>query len=311
MPMKFRLTILASLFGLLAACSQPANSAPTPYPPDYLPTMVVLTGQALLATANATTPTPAPTETKFPTSTPEPVADIPTPTPTFAAGFTEFAQIRFLSPGPMSNLTSPFNVQAIVAAGESDRIQVDLLGEDGRVLQREIKKLTRNPLGVFQRFEISYEIRAVSEKGYIRISTKDDFGKIQALNTMPVLLYSIGDAQTNPPGNMIYERVMVEGLEEKSNFYAGEVHIKGRLWPFNDQPIIVELLTQEGRPLSSRILDFEGIDTQSFETSLPYKVNEITPARLTFRQDNPLLLVDDPELGKLVYVYTVEVILNP
>jgi len=311
MPMKYRLIILASLLGLLAACSQSIDSAPTPYPPDYLPTMVVLTGQAILATANATTPTPISTETQIPTSTPEPVADAPSPTPTFAAGFTEFAQIRFLAPGPMSSLISPFNVQAIVAAGESERVQVDLLGEDGRVLQREIKKLTRNPLGIFQRFEISYEIRAVSEKGYIRISTRDDFGKIQALNTMPVLLYSIGDAQVNPPGNMIYERVMVEGLKEKANFYAGEVSLKGRIWPFNDQPVVVELLTQEGKPLSSRILGFDGIDTQSFETTLPYKVSEPTPARLTFRQDNPLLLVEDPDLGKLVYVYTVEVVLNP
>ncbi|NOH03315.1 MAG: hypothetical protein HND47_15820 [Chloroflexi bacterium] len=211
----------------------------------------------------------------------------------------------------MSSLTSPFVLQAILIAGESERIQVDLLGEDGRVLQREIEKLTRNPAGTFQRFEISFEIRAVSEKGYIRISTKDDFGKIQALNTMPVLLYSVGSAQVNPPGNMIYERVMVEGLKEKAKYYAGVVTLKGRIWPFNDQPVIVELLTQEGRPLSSRILTFNGIDTQSFETTLPYKVSEPTPARLTFRQDNPLLGVEDPELGKLIYVYTVEVILNP
>ena len=309
--MKYKILFLASFLGLLAGCSQAIESAPTPLPPDYLPTVVAMTGQAAFATADALTPTVMPTETQAPVPTMEATLEFPSPTPTFAAGFTEFAQIRFVSPGPMSSLVSPFVLQTILVAGEGERIQVDLLGEDGRVLQREIRKLTRNPAGTFQRFEISFEIRAVSEKGYIRISTKDDFGKIQALNTMPVLLYSVGNQQVTPPGNMIYDRVMVEGLKEKSEYYAGVVELKGRIWPFNDQPVIAELLSQDGTPLSSRILTFNGIDTQSFETTLPYKVTEPTPARLTFRQENPLYNVVDPELGKLIYVYTVEVILNP
>ncbi len=309
--MKRNLFLLASLLGLLAGCSQSTTSAPTPQPPDYLPTMVALTGQAAFATADAQVPTIPPTETLLPTSTLEVKFDVPSPTPTFVPGFTEFAQIRFVSPGPLSSLTSPFVLQTILAAGESDRIQVDLLGEDGRVLQRILKKLDRNPKGTFQRFELSFEIRAVTEAGYIRISTKDEFGRIHALNTLPVLLYSIGSAQVNPPGNVIYERVMVEGLKENANYYAGEVGLKGRIWTFNEQPVFVELITQDGRPLISRVLALNGTDTQPFETTLPYKVSEPTPARLTFRQDNPLLSVSDPALGRLIYLYSVDVILNP
>lgn len=305
--MKFRLILSASFLGLVVACSPQAAPTPTPLPPDYLPTVVALTGQAAFATAAALSPTAAPTETPLPVlETP-----IPTATPTLAAGFTDYAQIRFLSPGPMSSLSSPFVVQAIVAAGESERIQVDLLGEDGRLLQRLSQKLTRNPLGIFQRFEIAYEIRAVSEAGYIRISTKDDFGRLQALNTMPVLLYSVGGGQVNPTGNTIYERIAMDGFKEKLNFYAGEVNLQGRIWPFNDQPFVVELITTDGKPISTRILNMNGIDTQPFETTLPYSISEITPARLTFRQENPLLAISDPDLGKLIYVYTVEVILNP
>jgi hypothetical protein len=296
---------------LVAGCSQSTSTAPTPLPPEYLPTAIVLTAEAIVATSNALTQSAPPTATIQPTVTPEAVFDIPSPTPTFAPGFSEFAEIRFVSPGPMSSLTSPFTLQAILAAGESDVIQADLLGEDGRVLQREIKKLARNPKGVFQRFEFSFEIRAVSEAGYIRISTKDDFGRIQALNTLPVLLYSIGDPQVNPPGNVIYERVMVEGLKEQANFYAGEVSLEGRIWPVNAQPVFIELITREGKPISSRILNFNGIDTQPFETTLPYKVSEPTPARLTVRQEDPNRIVSDSELGRLVYLYSIEIILNP
>jgi len=308
--MKYRI-LLASLCGLLVGCTQAIDSAPTPLPPDYLPTVVALTGQAAFATAESLTQAAVPTATPEPTFTPAPTVVLPSPTPTFAAGFTEFAQIHFVSPGPLSSLTSPFVLQTILVAGESEVVQVDLLGEDGRVLYRELKKLIRNPAGTFQRFEISFEIRAVSEAGYIRISTKDDFGRIQALNTMPVLLYSVGTTQVNPPGNTIYERVTVEGLKEKAEYTGGEVYLSGRLWPFNDQPVFVDITMQDGRPLSSRMLAFNGTETQSFETTLPYKVTEPTVARLSFRQDNPLLGVNDPELGKLIYVYTVEIVLNP
>ena len=308
--MRIRLLALASLLGLLSACSFQSTPAPTPLPPDYLPTVVALTGQAAFATAAAMTPsaTAAPTETL---QAPVASVEVPTATPTLAAGFTEYAQIRFISPGPMSSLTSPFILQANIAAGESDKIQVDLLGEDGRVLSREIKKLVRNPLGIFQRFEISFEIRAVSEAGYIRISTEDDFGRMQAVNTLPVLLYSVGTPQINPPGNFIYERIAMDGFKEKSNFYAGQAALQGRIWPFSDQPFVVEMISTQGKTLSSRILGINGIDTQPFETVLPYKVTEPTPVRLTFRQENPLIGISDPVLGKLAYLYTIEVILNP
>lgn len=307
--MNNKILLLASLLTFLLGCAQSTESQPTPLPPDYLPTAVALTGQAMLATATALTPPTTPTETASPTAIVEEI--LPSPTPTFAAGFTQFAQIQFISPGPLSSLVSPFSVQAYVAAGESDRLQVDLLGENGRLLQRILKKLERNPKGVFQRFEISFEIRAVSETGYIRIGSKDDFDRIQTLNTMPVLLYSTGATIANPPGNMIYERVSVDGLKEKANFYAGQVNLHGRIWPFNETPFVIELIGQDGRPISSRIINMNGIDTQPFETTLPYTVSEPTPARLTFRQENPLWSVSDPEYGKYIYVYTVEVILNP
>ena len=307
--MKLRLILLASFLGLVSACAPQSSPTPTPFPPEYLPTVVVLTAQAAFATSAALTPTTVPvTETLPP---PVPSLEIPSPTPTLAAGFSDYSQIRITSPGPMSSLTSPFIMNAIIAAGESDKIQVDLLGEDGRVLQRFIQKLERNPLGIFQRFEFDFEIRAVSEAGYIRISTKDDFGRMQALNTMPVLLYSVGTTQVNPPGNLIYERVAMDGFKEKTEFFSGQVPLKGRIWPYNDEPVFVDLVTPDGKIVSTRVLAMSGSEAQPFETVLPYNITEPTPARLTFRQDNPLLSLSDPELGKLVYVYTVEVILNP
>lgn len=306
--MKYKILIIASLLGLLAACSQSTESASTSLPPPSLPTVVALTGQAIFATANALTPNVLPTETFLPTKA---STAPPTVTPTFEAGFTEFSQIHIISPGPMSSLVSPFNLQVMLVSGESELVQVDLLGEDGRVLQRDLERVTRTYNGNFRNFRLSFEIRAVSEAGYIRISTKDDLGRIQALNTMPVLLYSIGSAQVNPVGNMIYERIMLEGIKDGEDIFGGVLNLKGHFWPFNDQPVIVELLLPDGRPVSSRILKFSGIEPEDFETTLPYKVTEPTLARLTIRQDNPLISVSDPDLKKYIYVYTTEVLLNP
>ena len=309
--MKHKILILASFLGLLSACSQSTDSSSATLPANSLPTAVVLTGQAIFATSDSLTAMALPTETPFPIETLIPSTALPSATPTFEPGFTEFAQIRFLAPGPMSSLISPFNLQVMLISGDSELVQVDLLGEDGRVLQRNLERVTQASSGNYRNFRLSFEIRAVSEAGYIRISTKDDHGRIQALNTMPVLLYSIGSAQTNPVGNMIYERVTLEGIKDGEDIFGGVLNLKGRYWPFNDQPVFVELLLPDGKPISSRIVKFNGIEPESFETTLPYKVTEPTLARLTIRQDNPLLSASDPDLQRYIYVFTTEVLLNP
>jgi hypothetical protein len=307
--MKYKILVVATILTLLSACSQSAASTPTPLPPNYISTVVGLTGQAAFATASALAPLP--TETPLPTDPPIPTTPLPTATATFEPGFTEFAQIRFISPGPMSSLISPIKLQVLLVSGESQIARVDLLGENGRVLQRILEPVRRNPSGgVYRNFDLSFEIRAVSERGYIRISSKDDHDRIQALNTMPVLLYSIGSNQVTPLGNMIYERIMYEGLKDGDEVFGGVVNLKGRFWPVNTQPMFLELLLPSGQPISSRTIYPNGIDTQSFETTLPYKVTEPTLVRLAIHQDN-LDLPSDPDLKKYIYVHTIELMLYP
>jgi hypothetical protein len=307
--MKYKILIVVFLLALLPACSQSAVAVSTPLPPDYILTVVALTGESAFATASALAPPP--TETATPTETPLPTTPLPSPTPTFEPGFTEFAEIRFISPGPMSSIVSPVNLQVLLVSGESQLVRVDLLGEDGRVLQRTLERVTRDPNGgVYRNFELDFEIRAVSEKGYIRISSKDDRKRIQSLNTMPVLLYSVGENQITPIGNMMYERVMYEGLEEGDEVFGGVLNLKGRFWPVNTQPVFLDMTTAEGKVVSSRMLDFEGIDTEAFETTLPYKITEPTLVRLSIHQDS-LDLPSDSELKQYIYVHTMELMLYP
>ncbi len=304
-----KIILFAALLGLLSACVQQLENAPTAQPPNYLSTVVVMTGQAAYATADAMTPTAtaAPAETQ----TPAPTLSLPSSTPTYEAGFTKFADLRFVSPGAMSSLVSPIDLKLLLTSGKSDLVKVDLLGEDGRVLYADLLHVDHAQTGSYRNFKVEYETSAVSEKGYFRLSTKDEHGNLQALNTMPVLLYSLGDTQLNLPGNMIYERVSFKDLKNGSAIYAGEFNIKGRYWPFNSQPTFLDLITSDGKVIASRVLKFKGIDPEDFETSLPYKVTEPTLARLAIHQENPDLSVADPLLKKYIYFYSIEILLNP
>ena len=84
----------------------------------------------------------------------------------------------------------------------------------------------------------------------------------------------------------------------------GVVNVDGRFLPFNDQPVILELLDQEGRTVGLRVLDFSGTAEQLFTTTIPYKVSEPTLARLVLKQE-------DERLDGLIYLYSQEILLNP
>jgi hypothetical protein len=302
--MTLRKILLASLSGLLAGCTLlGADPIPTPYPTDYLPTVIALTGEAALATASALTPTPPPTFTPEPTQTPIPPTPLPSETPTPAPGV-PLAQIQFLAPGPLSKIASPLNLQAKVVAGESEVVQVSLLGEDGRLLARTIQRLPRRPSGVYLPLKIPFEIRAAAEAGLVQISSLDKHGRIQALNSLNLILLSVGESVINPAGNVIYERVVLYTPEENANITGGQLQVTGRFWPFNDQPFFLELILPDGQVAGTRVLTLKGLDPQEFSTTIPYKVSESTPAFLTIRQM-------DARLNLPLYVYTRPVTLNP
>ena len=303
--MKRCILILASLLGLSAGCAAPTSSPlPTPYPPEYLPTVIALTAEALGVSATETTialtPTGLPTFSPTPTRTPTPR---PTSTATSIPGH-ELAAIEIQSPGAMSKVVSPITLRMNIITGESKLVQVDLYGEDGRLIARNLKRevpTSRN--GIDQTIKIPFEIRAAAELGRITVSTQDKEGRTQSLNSVRVLLLSSGSNEINPPGNPS-EPVGVFSPLSKESVSGGVLTVRGDLWPFNLNPVIFELIGPDGRSISLRILTVDHINPQLFETTLPYKVSEPILARLTIRQD-------DDRINGLFYLYSQEVTLNP
>ena len=302
--MKRNLLLLASILGLVAGCASPTESPiPTPYPPEYLPTVIALTAQSMGDSATATYIADFPTET--PTSTPEPTLTFtpgPTRTPTAIPGH-NMGAIQFVLPGPMSKVVSPISLRIIIKVGESEKMQVDLFGEDGRLLSRTVKKVPTSSHGIQQSIKIPFEIDAPAEVGRISVTTLDKAGRIQALNSMRVLMLSSGENEINPVGNPSEPVGVTSPLEEES-VSGGVLNVRGDVWPFSLQPVILELVDPEGKSLGLRILTVNDGNPQSFDTTIPYKVSEPVLARLTIRQD-------DDRMSGLFYVYSQLVLLNP
>jgi hypothetical protein len=299
--------LIASLLGLLAGCSpltsQPRTVVPTPYPPEYLPTVIALTADAAFQDATATglpsLPGQPPTDTPEPTLTSTPHATF---TATTIPGH-DPAAIEIQSPGPMSKVVSPINLRMNIVSGESEKIQIDLTGEDGSLLSRTVKKVRRSADGVDQVIRIPFEIRTTAEVARLSISTSDKAGRTQALNSVRLLLLSSGENVITPPGNPSEPfAVFSPGLKDEAS--GGVLNVRGDIWPFNLNPVLLELIGPGGQSLGLRILNITDLNPQLFQTSVSYKVNEPTLSRLTLRQQ-------DDRMDGWFYVYSQEILLNP
>jgi hypothetical protein len=121
---------------------------------------------------------------------------------------------------------------------------------------------------------------------------------------LKILLLSSGASQINPAGNTIYERVVLPHLKPGADVSGGELQLNGQVLPYNRQPIIIQLMTNDGKNQWLRVLTTTGTDWQTFDTTVPFKVSAPTPARLYFTQADDLLTTQ-------AYIYSHEILLNP
>jgi hypothetical protein len=295
-----RLFLLLASFWTLSGCGLAGDSYPTPIPPDVLPTAIAQTASALNATALALTPsptsspTPPPaTRTRIPTSTFTPTPIPPAPP----------ARLHILAPGPMSLLASPLQIRLYLVPGETNKVQVSLFGEDGRLLARDLTRVQDVPPPGLELFlETPFEVR-VAELGRLEVSTEDQVGRLETLVSLQVTLLPMGLSQVNPP-DPPFERAAIYSPALEASVSGGNLVVEGAFWPFNDQPVILALQDESGRVLVTRQLSLLGNTYIPFSTTLPYKVSEPTQARLSIQQA-------DPRFNAIAYLYSVLVTLNP
>jgi hypothetical protein len=203
----------------------------------------------------------------------------------------------------MSRVISPIQLKMDVISGDSSTVQIDLFGEDGRLMSRTLRRVIPNQSGTYEFIKIPFEIPGVGELGRLTISTTDKAGRIVAMNSVHVLMISSGSNQIyRAASSTEYVGVFSPRISESA--FGGVLNVRGDVWPQNLQPVIIELFGPDGRSLGMSIVTINGLDPQLYETTIPYQVTEPTLAILSVRQD-------DDRISGMFYGYSQEILLNP
>jgi hypothetical protein len=151
--------------------------------------------------------------------------------------------------------------------------------------------------------DVPFETRAAAELGRLQISTKDEFGRPLEIYSIRLLLLSAGKYDINR-SDTEYPRAVFYSPEAEEEVSGGVLHVSGEYQSYNDLPVILEILDEEGNVLGLRNLSIPAGERQVFETNIMYKTDEQVSARLLLRQG-------DEQFGGRIFLHSLPVILNP
>lgn len=219
---------------------------------------------------SSSTGTPAAITT--PTATPTPFPEIP------------IAGIQIFKPGDLSRVISPIDVSAYLRPGAQGQVTIELFGEDGRLLVRQIRVYDVAPGARVNLAEkVPFQISAAAEVGRLVLSMADDAGRMIALSSVDLILLSMGDSDINP-SDLLQELIYIREPKIKTLVQGGTVLVSGLARPFIDQPLVVHLITGQGKVIGQRVV---GVGERlangygEFAVEVAYTVNQLTPVRLT------------------------------
>ena len=282
--------LLLSISTLLGACRQGTSGSS-----GFDSTIAILPATATTAV------TPEVVETVLPASTAtgglDPSAPIIVEQPTKAvttipdvsqfSNATPVAQMNFSKPGPGSKVASPILVSAYAVPGYENKVTLELLGEDGRLMFSRVITLRESESGwVYFTEEIPFEITSAAESASLVLTTYDVYGRRIALCNVPLFLMQIGGSEIEVPG-FAYLPFYLEKPESGSTLSGGDIHIDGYAHAFNQNPVIIELINENGVILSQQIIpihEITGANYTHFSGDVTYTVSQSTPVRLTIRQ---------------------------
>lgn len=333
---------LLSLLSLFGCSKLSPATVPTALPPEFLPTAVVLTLEAsgvqltLPATPAApptflnpvasatqlslppdTATSSPPTETSpAPTSSPASATALPldfTPNPLlFTATFTPLpdipnARVQIFRLGELSLVTSPLDVSARLTSRVGKVVRVELYGEDGRLLARQVKVYTRIPwTTAILEMKLDFEISAAAEAGRLVISVEDSFGRLIDVNSINLILLSRGITEIKP-ASALHQAIVIQDPAPKTLIQGGKLYVSGLAKPFYDQPLRVVLLTEDGRTVGQRLAGVEYTQPGfhgKFFAEVSYTVSEITPVLLVVFEDGGVV-------SDVAHLASIEILLSP
>lgn len=270
-----------------------------------------VTNTAIPVSSITSTVPPSPTQLLNPVTSAgtaaatQPLKIINTPTPASTL-FPVPYKLNIIAPGPMSKVISPIDFFVQIDPDFTGTTRIELIGEDGRELFRKVMKTYPN-VGYFTKVElkIDFEIRLAAEIGKLQISTYDQNGRMQAFNSVRLLLQSVGDNIINKVVNE-QERILLRFPKKGNEYTSGNLPVEGEIIPSSDLPILFEVLDENGKVIGSRIvqLDSSSGTYQPFVTSINFHVSRKTMGWLAIHQP-------DDRMDGLAYYYSRAIVLLP
>ncbi|MEN8240719.1 MAG: hypothetical protein ABFS17_02265 [Chloroflexota bacterium] len=220
----------------------------------------------------------------------------------------EQADLLVKQPGQYSQIVSPFRVIAYVVPGPDNRVQVRLLGEDGRTLAEKTVKVMEY-LGLENGnmiTDLEFEISSLAELGRIEFSVTDEFGRVKAYNSVDVILLSNGVHNRNYAPEVL-ERVIIQYPLENYMIEGNSLLVSGLVRTSSSQPLILTLTDETGRLIgegSASVVLSDQQDFGLFIGEIPYQVDAPVWVRLS-------VLIPGTRIPGVEFIKTMELVISP
>jgi hypothetical protein len=320
-------SVLLGVFGLsliFSACSAP----PAPVEPSATISSPVVETAPPAVLPQTETATPEPSQTAPPPvdegGEPQPAPtsllrtpaegeivdpDAPTPPPIVDPNVViPDAAIQIRRPGALSKVTSPLRMVANLRPGYDDMVLIEIIGEDGRPIFRENRKVNF-PSGyetIDIAEDITFNIPTVAEAARLRLSVVDEFGRTTAVGSVEVILFSEGRSTFNVVTDL-REEIYIQSPFPDVMVKGGILFVSGLVRAQSDLPLEIELIDRDGKLLGNMeapVIIEAGANYGLFVADVPYSVVRPTWALLCVRE------IDDRIPGT-VHLSSIEVVLNP
>jgi hypothetical protein len=198
-------------------------------------------------------------------------------------------------------------VYGYLKTGARSLARIELLGEDGRLLFGETKVFDV-PAGAraVLSLDLNFETSAAAEAGRLQIYVQDDHGRVTALNSVPLILLSLGDADIDSPADVL-DPIFIQQPVPKALIQGGALLVAGLARAAPEATLLARLIAEDGRELGLRV---GGVDLPpeggygSFAVEVPYQVDGPTPALL-------VVSIGEKDNTDIIHLTSLEVLLGP
>lgn len=279
---QFRSRFLPILIALLlASCAPAADHSKTAVSSDQ-PQITQKTPAAIDPMEGE--PTPPPLTEATPAIIIEPSFPAPTPTNIPSSVSVPLEELSILSPGPSSMVNSPIQVKGYGGPSLNNRVQVRLIGEDGRLLSEGYTFLYSYPgrPGLFY-IKMPFESQFVAERAWLEVRSFDDpFGMLRHLESVEVTILSTGSDHVYPAIHGA-EKLTIFQPREENVIAGGSVLIQGAGWVDRNVPLRIEIVNLAGEVLGAGQVDLDAPAVSqlgTFSVEIDYQTSHQQWARI-------------------------------